>query len=129
MLAMPMVVLAGAWVSAVWAYRYLAVIVTTPVVTGPGLRRSGRLALAALAVAGFFTFPLGVKGNLYQKSNAKEVAQATAAVLDPGDLVISPRLHPDPIPGVLLRRACATPALTERSSGPTWPTGATAWNA
>lgn len=89
-LAMPLFVLAGGWASSVWAYRYLAVIVPPLLLLlALGLARGGKLALGVLAVAGFFTAPIGVRVNPYQKSNAREVAETVAPVLQPGDLVIS----------------------------------------
>lgn len=91
MLAMPVVVLAGGWLSAVWAYRYLGVIVPPlMLLLALGLARGGKLAMAALTLAAFFTVPLAGRVNLYKKSNAREVAEAAVPQLQPGDLVISP---------------------------------------
>jgi mannosyltransferase len=91
MLAMSVLVLAGGWLSAVWAYRYVGVVVSPlMLLLALGLARGGKLAMAALTLAALFTVPVGVRVNPYQKSNAREVAESAAPQLGPGDLVISP---------------------------------------
>lgn len=91
MLVIPTVVLAGGWVSEVWAYRYLGVIVAPILlVLGLGLARGGSLATGVLVLVAVLTAPIGVKVPPYQKSNAREVAETVAPELSEGDLVLSP---------------------------------------
>ncbi|MBW3573463.1 MAG: glycosyltransferase family 39 protein [Actinobacteria bacterium] len=91
MLAIPAVVLAGGWLSKVWAYRYLGVVVALLLlVFGLGLARGGSLATGMLVLTAVLTAPIGVKVPPYQKSNAREVAEAAAPELGQGDLVVSP---------------------------------------
>ncbi len=91
MLVIPAVVLAGGWVSGVWGFRYLGVVVAPLLLLlGLGLARGGSLATGALVLTALLAAPIGVKVPPYQKSNAKEVAQQMAPELGPGDLVVSP---------------------------------------
>jgi hypothetical protein len=101
---LPFVVLAAGWASRVWAYRYLAVVVAPLLLLlAIGLARGGRIAVAALAVAAFVSAPIAVKSPLYQKSNARAVAEQASARLRPGDLVISPDLQMVPLLANYLR--------------------------
>lgn len=94
----PVVVLAGGWITSVFAYRYLAALVAPIVLlAGVGLARGGRTALAALGVVAFLTAPIAVKTPPYQKSNARSFAEEVSAVLRPGDVVISPDLQLPPL--------------------------------
>ena len=75
--------------NSVWVYRYLAVIV------GPLLlllavvvSEAGRSGLVALSVVVFLTAPVGVKGQLFDKSNVADVVRQLGPRLTPGDLVV-----------------------------------------
>jgi hypothetical protein len=98
MLIMPAAVLAGGWLSAVWGYRYLGVVIPALVlVLGLGLARGGNLAVTAVVLLALFNAPVGVRVPPHQKSNAQGVAQAVAPALQPGDLVISPDFSQIPL--------------------------------
>jgi mannosyltransferase len=87
----PIVVVVGGWLTAVFAYRYLAAVVAPVMLfVGLGLARGGRTAVAALGIVAFLTAPIAVKTPPYQKSNAKAVAEEASQLLEPGDLVVSP---------------------------------------
>ncbi len=91
MAVVPIIVVAGAWATSLFAYRYLAVVVAPLVLlAGAGLARGGRTGVAALAVVAFLTAPIAVKTPPYQKSNAKVAAAQVASALQPGDVVLSP---------------------------------------
>ncbi|HSH23186.1 MAG TPA: glycosyltransferase family 39 protein [Acidimicrobiales bacterium] len=91
MLVIPVVVLAGGWVSQVWAYRYLGVVVAPLLlVLGLGLARGGSLAAGVVVLTAFLTAPIESKVPPYQKSNARGVAEEAAPLLAAGDLVVSP---------------------------------------
>lgn len=88
---MAVVIVMGGWVSGVWAYRYLALIVPfLLLVLALGLARGGGLAVAAIVVTAFLMAPVGVKVPPFRKSNAKAVAEEATGSLQRGDLVISP---------------------------------------
>lgn len=98
MAIVPVVVLAGGWLTSVFAYRYLAAVVAPIVLlAGAGLARGGRTALAALGVVAFLTAPIAVKTPPYQKSNARSLAEAVSPVLEPGDVVVSADLQLPPL--------------------------------
>lgn len=98
MTIVPVVVLAGGWLTSVFAYRYLAAVVAPIVLlAGAGLARGGRIALAALGVVAFVTAPIAVKTPPYQKSNARSLAEAVSPVLQPGDMVVSADLQLPPL--------------------------------
>jgi len=74
----------------VWVSRYLAVVLgPLLVVLAAGLAEGGRLAVGALAVLALLFGPIEVKGQLYDKSNAREVAEQLGPRLQPGDLVVT----------------------------------------
>lgn len=76
--------------SPIWFTRYLAVLVgPILLVLAVGVARGGQLAVAGLVVYGFLAAPVGVKGQPFEKSNVKEIAEEAAGVLQPGDLVVS----------------------------------------
>ncbi len=91
MAVMAFVVLVGGWRSGVFAYRYLAAVVSPIILLlAVGLARGGRTALAALWVAAFLTVPIGTRGPQYTKSNARAVAEQVSPLLRANDLVIAP---------------------------------------
>jgi mannosyltransferase len=93
---MPLVVVLGGWLSAVWAHRYLAVVLAPLLILlGLGLASGGRASVGALAMVAFLAAPIGVKTPPYQKSNARAVVEA--ASLHPGDVVVSPDLQLVPL--------------------------------
>lgn len=98
LLGVALVIVTGGWVTGVWAYRYLAIIVPfLLLVLGLGLARGGSLAVAAMVVTGLLMAPIGVRSNPYRKSNAKAVAEMAALSMRPGDLVISPDFSQVPL--------------------------------
>lgn len=87
----PLVVLLGGWISAVWANRYLAAVVAPILLlAGVGLAKAGRVGVAALGALAFLTAPIAVRLPPEQKSNARAFAEQASTWLQPGDLVVSP---------------------------------------
>jgi hypothetical protein len=81
-------------ISSTWTSRYFAVLLgPLLLVAGAGLVRSGRLGIAALALAVVLWIGYGVHDD---KSNARAVAHAAARYLAPGDLVLT--THPEQTP-------------------------------
>lgn len=80
--------------SPAWATRYLAIAVAPLLLLAAvGLRRAGGLGLAGLAVLAALWIPAGAPSA---KSNARDVAEALAGRLRPGDLVVS--AQPEQLP-------------------------------
>lgn len=124
MAVVPVVVLAGGWVTSVFAYRYLAAVVAPLVLlAGAGLARGGRTALAALSVVALLAAPIAVKTPPYQKSNAKAVAAQVSPALDPGDVVVSP----DPQLPPLLSRYLPPGLRYVTTAGPVPDEGVVDW--
>lgn len=74
----------------VWVARYLAVVLAPMLlVLAAGLAEGGPLAVSALAVVALLSGPIDVKGQLFEKSNVKEVAARLGPVMRPGDLVVT----------------------------------------
>lgn len=74
----------------VWVTRYLAVVLGPMLlVLAAGLAQGGTVAASALTVVAVLVAPIDVKGQLYDKSNAREVAERLGPSLAPGDLVVS----------------------------------------
>jgi hypothetical protein len=81
-------------VSPTWATRYLAVAVAPVLLAATlGVSRAGRLGLAALALCAVMW--LGYDGD-NEKSNVRDVAEAVAPSLAPGDLVVT--TQPEQVP-------------------------------
>jgi mannosyltransferase len=80
--------------SSTWTSRYFAVVLGPLLLAvGAGLVRSGRLGIAALALA----VVLWIGYSLHdEKSNVRAVAHAAARYLAPGDLVLT--THPEQTP-------------------------------
>jgi mannosyltransferase len=98
MAIMPLVVVFGGWLSSVWAFRYLAIVLPPLLIlVGLGLANGGRASVAALGMVAFLVAPIGVKTPTYQKSNARAVVEAVAGSLRPGDAVVSPDLQLVPL--------------------------------
>ena len=94
----PAVVVGAGWLSSVWAYRYLAIVLAPLLLlAGAGLAHGGQAGLAALGVAAFVSAPIATKTPPYQKSNARAVMERASASLRPGDAVISPDLQLVPL--------------------------------
>lgn len=94
LLAVFVVTMAAAWLvsrqNAVWTVRYLAVLVPPLLLAlAVGVARGGQVALAGLVVYAMLVAPIGVKGQPFEKSNAREIVEQVEGVLQPGDLVIT----------------------------------------
>jgi len=74
----------------VWVPRYLAVVLAPLVLAlAVGLAEGGTLAVSALAVVAILFGPIDVKGPLFEKSNAKDIAVQVGPRLEPEDLVVT----------------------------------------
>lgn len=81
-------------ISSSWTSRYFAVLLGPLLLAlGAGLVRSGKLGIAALALAVFLWCGYTLHDD---KSNARAIARAVKPYLRPGDLVIS--THPEQVP-------------------------------
>jgi mannosyltransferase len=125
LLAVAVLTVVLAWVasqvSPAWASRYLAVgMAPLLLAAAGGLANAGRLGIAGLIVAA----ALGV-GNLPpdDKSNVREVAEAIAPSLAPGDLVISAQPEQVSALAYYLPAGLRFATLT----GPVRDTGVTDW--
>jgi len=90
----PIVVVAIGWMisrnNTVWVYRYLAVVVgPLLILLAVGLSQAGRFGLVALGVAFVLAAPVGIKGQLFDKSNVADVARKLGRRLGPDDLVVT----------------------------------------
>ncbi len=88
------VVVAVGWMisrnNSVWVYRYLAVVVGPIIlIVAVGLSQAGRFGVVALGVVFLLSVPVGIKGQLFDKSNVADVAAKLGPGLGPGDLVMS----------------------------------------
>ncbi len=91
LLAVTLLTVALAWVSSyvspAWANRYLAVAVPPLLLAGAaGLAHAGRLGIAGVLVAAALAAGDTARDD---KSNVRDVAEAVAPSLRPGDLVVS----------------------------------------
>ncbi len=76
--------------NSVWVYRYLAVLVgPILILLALGLSQAGRFGVVALGVVVVLSAPVGIKGQLYDKSNIADVAAKLGPRLARGDLVVS----------------------------------------
>jgi len=75
--------------NSVWVYRYLAVVVgPLLLMLAVAISEAGRSGLVALGVIAFLAAPVGVKGQLFDKSNVADVVGQLGPRLAPGDLVV-----------------------------------------
>jgi mannosyltransferase len=108
-------------VSPAWAPRYLAIAVPPfMLVAAVGLAAAGRLGLVGLAVAGVMWLGTGAPST---KSNVRDVAEAIAPSLRPGDLVISTQPEQVPVLAHYLPPGLRYATLT----GPVRDLGVTDW--
>ena len=107
--------------SPAWAARYLAAgLAPLLMLAAGGLANAGRLGLAGVAlvaILGIGTTPPS------QKSNVRDVAEAIAPALRPGDLVVS--TQPEQIP--VLNRYLPAGLRYATLTGPVEDTGVTDW--
>jgi mannosyltransferase len=111
----------GSQVSPAWANRYLAVgVAPLLLVAAAGLANAGRLGVAGLVVAAALA-----AGNTPpdDKSNVRDVAEAIAPSLRPGDLVVSTQPEQVSVLAYYLPEGLRYATLT----GPVEDTGVTDW--
>ncbi len=125
MLAVALLTLALAWVSShlspAWANRYLAVALPPLLLAGAaGLAHAGRLGIAGLVVAAALAAGDTARDD---KSNVRDVAEAIAPSLRPGDLVVSTWPEQVPVLGYYLPPGLRYATLT----GAQRDTGVTDW--
>jgi mannosyltransferase len=125
MLAIALLTLALAWVSShlspAWANRYLAVALPPLLLAGAaGLAHAGRLGVAGLVVAAALAAGDTARDD---KSNVRDVAEAVAPSLRPGDLVVSTQPEQVPVLAYYLPSGLRFGTLT----GAQRDTGVTDW--
>ena len=125
LLAVALLTLALAWVSShlspAWANRYLAVALPPLLLAGAaGLAHAGRLGVAGLVVAAALAAGDTARDD---KSNVRDVAEAVAPSLRPGDLVVSTWPEQVPVLGYYLPPGLRYATLT----GAQRDTGVTDW--
>jgi hypothetical protein len=125
MLAVAVVTVVLAWtasqLSPAWANRYLAVgVPALMLAAAAGLAHAGRLGVAGLVVAALLS-----AGNVppADKSNVRDVAEAVAPSLRPGDLVVSTQPEQVSVLAYYLPPGLRYATLT----GPVRDTGVTDW--
>ena len=125
LLAVALLTIGFAWVasqlSPAWAPRYLA-IALAPVLllVAAGLAAAGRLGLVGLAVVSLMWLGSPAPGA---KSNVRDVAEAVAPSLAPGDLVVSTQPEQVPVLAHYLPEGLRYATLT----GPVADLGVTDW--
>jgi mannosyltransferase len=125
LLAVALLTVALAWLSSqmspAWANRYLAVAVAPLLLAvTAGLAAAGRLGIAALVVAAALGAADAAPDD---KSNVRDVAEAIAPSLQPGDLVISTQPEQISVLDYYLPDGVRFATLT----GPVSDTGVTDW--
>jgi len=112
---------AGSQVSPAWANRYLAAgVAPFLLLAAAGFAHAGRLGLVGLAlVAVLWT----IDGAPSEKSNVRDVAQAIAPSLRPGDVVVATQPEQVPVLEYYLPDGLRYATLT----GPVADTGVTDW--
>jgi mannosyltransferase len=111
----------GSQISPAWANRYLAAgVAPFLLLAAAGFAHAGRLGLVGLALVAVLW---AIDGAPSEKSNVRDVAQAIAPSLRPGDLVVATQPEQVPLLHYYLPAGLRYATLT----GPVHDTGVTDW--